>query len=38
MAAAEPEAAAHLERSLRMGYACAYDPDPASPVAWSVEG
>lgn len=38
LAAAEPEAAAHLERSLRTGFVCAYDPDPASPVEWVVEG
>ncbi len=38
VATAEPEAAAHLERSLRTGFACAYDPDPSSPVEWVVEG
>ena len=34
IARVEPACAAHLERSLRMGIECAYDPDPAARVNW----
>jgi hypothetical protein len=31
-----PELAAHLERSVRTGAECRYDPEPASALRWDI--
>lgn len=36
LAAVSPALGAHLERSVRTGRYCAYEPEPAAALAWSV--
>ena len=34
----DPALGAHLDRSVRTGRYCAYDPEPGAALDWSVDG